>query len=454
MRNSQNATFIKKYGMHPMKTDETKKALKTSIQKKYGVDWISKKDGWYNTIRKNNLQKYGAETFNNREQIRRTCIEKYGVDNPTKYKEIRDQINNTKKVNHYNYLTDYCSQNDLTILFDVNKYKGYKYENKYRFQCNKCNYVFDTSINNSFGSLFCEKCNPNRKVTLENSFFDFLSNISPTFIIKRRDRTILYGKELDFYLPDQKIAMELDGLYWHSESGGEKNRHYHLNKFKGCIAHGIRLLHIFENEWRDKPELVKSVIKTILKCNTNRTIYARKCEVKEVPNKEKQEFLDANHLQQTDKSTIKLGLYESTELISLMTFRKTSRFDKSAEWELSRFCNLKNVIVMGGASRLFKHFTKTYNPTSIVSYNDRRYFSGDLYSILGFDFIGNTPPSYHYITRDYKSLINRMNFQKHKLSKVLPAFDPDISEWENMKNNGWDRIWDCGHGKWMWNNTK
>jgi hypothetical protein len=196
-------------------------------------------------------------------------------------------------------------------------------------------------------------------------------------------------------------------------------------------------------------ELVKSVIKTILKLQKD-TIYARKCEIREVSIKDKDIFLNENHLQQKDKSTVKLGLYYDQKLVSLMTFRKTSRFDKNVEWELSRFCNAMNVIVIGGASKLFQHFLKTYTPKSMVSYNDRRYFSGDLYNALGFKFIGHTSPSYHYITPDYKNTINRLNFQKHLLSKKLSIFDQSLSEWENMKNNGYDRIWDCGCGKWVW----
>jgi hypothetical protein len=133
-----------------------------------------------------------------------------------------------------------------------------------------------------------------------------------------------------------------------------------------------------------------------------------------------------------------------------MTFRKTSRFDNTTEWEMVRFCNKLNVVIPGGASKLFSYFIKNYNPTSIVSYSDRRYFDGNIYSTLGFNFINNTPPGYHYISKDYKQLINRMQFQKHKQKNKLETFDPSLSEWDNMKINGFDRIWDCGHGKWIW----
>jgi hypothetical protein len=303
----------------------------------------------------------------------------------------------------------------------------------------------------NLNSLCCEKCNPEKRKTWENSFFEFLTSLTPQLLITRRDRTILYGKELDFYLPEKKLAFELDGLYWHSENGSGILKNYHWRKMNGCIAHGIRLIHIFEDEWRNKEYLVKSVIKNILKIHDGSTIYARKCEVKEISIKDKDEFLNENHLQQKDTSTVKIGLYQGVRLVSVMTFRKKSRFDKKVDWELSRFCNLKNTIVIGGASKLFHYFLKTYTPKSIVSYNDKRYFSGDLYHTLGFLFVGNTTPSYHYITPDYKNTINRLNFQKHLLPKKLKVFDPNITEWENMKNNGYDRIWDCGNGKWVWN---
>lgn len=449
MVHSQTETFTKKYGMHPMQTENTKKNLKASVKEKYGVDWISSKEGWYDKVKNSNLKKYGTETYTNVSKRKKTCLEKYGVDNPTKSKVVMDCIINTKRVAHYEFLKKFCDNNKIGMLFSCDEYKGYHFFNVYKFQCQKCNYIFEDNVYN-LNSLFCEKCNPDKKKTLENDFFNFLSSLTPTPIIKRHDRTVLYGKELDFYLPEKKLAIELNGLYWHSENGTGILRNYHLNKTKGCLAHGVRLIHIFENEWRDKPELVKSVIRTILKLQTQNSIYARKCEIKEVSIEEKDTFLNANHLQQKDKSTIKLGLYYMDKLVSLMTFRKTSRFDKKVEWELSRFCNSMNTIVIGGASKLFGHFLRTYMPKSIVSYNDRRYFSGDLYNTLGFRFVSNTPPSYYYITPDYKNTINRLNFQKHLLPKRLSIFDGNLTEWENMKQNGYDRIWDCGCGKWVW----
>jgi hypothetical protein len=133
-----------------------------------------------------------------------------------------------------------------------------------------------------------------------------------------------------------------------------------------------------------------------------------------------------------------------------MTFVK-SRYDKKIQYEMSRFCNKLNYKITGGASKLFKYFVTKYSPISVCSYNDRRYFDGGVYEKLNFTIINNTSPCYFYIKN--KKLYNRMNFQKHKLKKLLSSYDPLLSEWENMKLNGYDRIWDCGNGKWVFTNT-
>jgi hypothetical protein len=117
-----------------------------------------------------------------------------------------------------------------------------------------------------------------------------------------------------------------------------------------------------------------------------------------------------------------------------------------------RFCNDLNTVVIGGASKLFSYFINNYKYKQIVSYSDRRYFNGDIYNTLGFKFTGFTPVNYYYIVNKYKDLRHRMSFQKHKLSKLLKEYNSDLSEWENMKNNGYDRIWDCGNSKFLYIN--
>lgn len=449
---SAHSTFTEKYGCHPMQCDATYKKFKQSIKDKYNVDSYSQHIDYKDKLKSTLKQRYGSENYNNLPQIKSTLLEKYGVDNPAKIPHYKEKSIETKKNNHYEYLIEFCENNNLQFICEKEQYKGYHFSNLYNFKCNKCDRLFKTTVYN-LHNLFCDYCNPEKITTVENDFYNFLQQILLKEVeIQRNNRTILVGKELDFYIPNKKIAFEINGLYWHSEQSGNIPKSYHINKTKSCAFHGITLIHIFENEWINKKQIVKSVVSTLLNTNTLNKLNARDCIIKEVLESEKNIFLKENHLQGEDKSTIKIGLYYKNELVSLMTFRKTSRFDKTVEWELLRFCNKINTIINGGASKLFSYFLKNYNPSTIVSYCDRRYFNGNLYEKLGFKFVNFTVPNYYYIINNYKDLKHRMSFQKHKLKKLLSNYDEKLSEWENMKLNGYDRIWDCGNSKWIFSN--
>lgn len=452
IRESQKKTHIEKYnGLHPMQTEQTKKNFKNAILNKYGVESYSKLSEYKEKVKKTKLEKYGNKNYNNIEKIKNTCLEKYGVDNIFKNKNIRKKINNTVKFNHFNFIKNYCEAKNITPLFSESEYNGYLFQNKYKFNCNVCNKIFETNVY-KINHIFCNFCNPLDKNTLENEIYHFIKSIiKDDVIVKQKERTVLNGKELDIYLPSKNLAFEFNGLYWHSENANNIKKYYHLNKSRSCISKGIRLIHVFENEWIYKKEIVKSIICNILQVE-NKKIYARNCEVKHISESEKNNFLEQNHLQGRDKSSVKYGLFFKNELVSVMTFVK-SRFDKKIQYEMYRYCTKLNFNVIGGASKLYKRFLKDYNPTSVVSYNDKRYFDGIVYQNLGFSFIQNTPPNYWYINPDYKHIQNRMTFQKHKLSKLFKNYDNNLTEWENMTQNGYDRIWDCGNGKWIWKKT-
>jgi hypothetical protein len=111
-----------------------------------------------------------------------------------------------------------------------------------------------------------------------------------------------------------------------------------------------------------------------------------------------------------------------------------------------RFCNKLNTTVVGGFSKLLKHFIKNHNPIKIISYADRRWSVGKVYKNNGFTFYNNTQPNYWYM-KYYKEREHRFKYIKSNLHKLLSDFNPTLSEWENMKNNKYDRIWDCGSKK-------
>jgi hypothetical protein len=465
MKQNQNKTFNKKYGGHPMKTKKTIEKFKKSLFENHGNDYFT--NYLVRESKKTNLERYGNENYNNQEKMKSTMMKLYGVENyvyTNEYKEKR------KESCLKRYGVEYSSQSDqykesmkqlmmkkfllgedfknFTPLFSIDEYVGVtKDVSRYKFKCNRCGDISLHNLGNGYRPS-CINCDKLQSSFIQKEIYDFIKIVlGNDTVVLANNKIEIYPKELDIYIPSSKIGIEFNGLFWHSEITGNKNKVYHLNKTNSCIFKGIRLIHIFENEWLYQKDIVKSILKNTLNKTPNK-IYARNCEIKEVNDKESEVFLNENHIQKSDRSTIKLGLYHNNNLVSIMTFA-ISRFDKKYQYEMIRFCNKINTSVIGGANKLFSYFVNAYNPTSVVSYSDRRYFSGNVYQNLGFKFERNTPPNYFYIINNYKELKSRMNFQKYKLKNILTVFDKKLTEWENMKNNGFDRIWDCGHSKWV-----
>ena len=260
----------------------------------------------------------------------------------------------------------------------------------------------------------------------------------------KKSRKILKGLELDVYIPEHNLAIEFDGLYWHNEEF--INNNYHLNKTQLCETQDIKLIHIFEDEWQYKQDIVKSRLKNILGLTLNK-IYARKCIIKEVSSKDSNMFLTRNHIQGNVNSSIRLGLYYNNELVSLMTFSKGRIMMGGTpnQYELLRFCNKLDTTVIGGAGKLLKHFIKNYNPKEIISYADRRWSMGNLYKKLGFEFIHNSTPNYWYIIGNKRN--HRFGFRKSIL--VKQGFDKNKSEHQIMLDRKIYRIYDCGNKKYQ-----
>ena len=310
-----------------------------------------------------------------------------------------------------------------------------------KYSCNKCN-----SIRESYWPYIrCTICYPYNKSIAENEVLEYCQSLSPNVLSSNRQ--IIKPLELDIYLPNHNLAIEYDGLYYHSSDSTEtENKDYHLNKTNLCQEQGIQLFHIFENEWLDpfKQNIWKSIIKNRL--GKSSRIYARKTKVAQITSKDKKQFLIDNHLQGDCASSVNLGLYLGDELVSVMTFGR-SRYDKKIDWELLRFCNRLENSVVGGASKLLKAFRRE-NVGSIISYADKRRSRGGLYKALGFTLSHKSEPNYFYFGNNSMKLESRIKYQKHKLEKVLDKFDSELTESENMYANGYRKIYDCGNQVW------
>ncbi len=355
-----------------------------------------------------------------------------------------------KRVDEKKMKTDMFIQKAIEVHGDKYKYDKTEYTGTYDSVVITCpiHGEFVQRANDHLNGHGCPICGNNLSLA-EKEIGEYVKSLGIEIKTKVRD-LLSDKKEIDILVPELGIGIEYDGLKWHSDEFKESN--YHLNKTKECEKLGIRLIHIFEDEWVNKKEIIKSMLSNILGKTQNK-IYARNCDVRKVSQEDKKKFLDDSHIQGNIGSFVNLGLYHDNELVSLMCFGKPRvnlgrKTHKDGEFELLRFCNKPYTSVIGGASKLFKHFIDEYKPELITSYCDYRWSVGNMYVKLGFTLSHHSQPNYYYIVGNNRK--NRFKYRKSELIKE--GFDKNKSERQIMKERNIHRIYDCGSLVYKWKN--
>jgi hypothetical protein len=331
-----------------------------------------------------------------------------------KFKDIK-RLEEIKFLINNNYVRPKCTMCDNYTSFNISNYR-------YNTNCEKHKFMVYSSKG-------------------EKEVFRFIKNLYNGTILQNQRLPKIGG--IDIYMPKLKLAIEYNGLYWHSAGFLEKTRHY--DKWKTCNDQGINLLIIWEDDWKNKRQILESIIKNKLNLIQSKN-YARDCLIKEVNNKDAKVFLDNNHIQGNSSSSVRLGLYKDEELLSLMTFGKKRMILRSSsrnenEYEMIRFCTKLNTLVIGGFSKLFKYFLTNYKPMQIISYASLDLFSGNIYKEHKFLEVGFNLNYWWATNKRYP----RSNFMKYKLIKE--GFDPSKTEDEIMTERGYIKIWGAGNLK-------
>jgi hypothetical protein len=388
-----------------------------------------------------------------RDKIKESNLQKWGVDNISKSEIIKKKIGikNAEKWT-FKYQDFYKQNHNLDII-------KYEFET-YKIKCNDCNGIYEINkflLSNriQLNTKICTICNNsdiNKKSGQEIKILDYIKTIY-TGKIESNVKKIINPYEIDIFIPELKIGIEFNGLYWHSDKFKDKN--YHYDKHKKCKELDIDLFQIWEDDWIYKTEIIKSIILNKLKLLKDK-IWARKCEIKLVSSKDSNEFLKLNHLQGQSKSPINIGLYFEDELVSLMSFSKPrhslgyrqSNFE--LKYELTRFCNKTYFSIPGSASKLLNFFIKNYECDELISYFDKSLGSSSFYEKIGFKFLSDTPINYYYIKSGVR--LHRYNFKKQKLVKM--GWNSNLTESQITKSMGLLRIYGPGNYKYSLRNNK
>jgi very-short-patch-repair endonuclease len=364
-------------------TEQRIKARATN-QKKYGVDYIFQIPEFQEKLQIEKMNKYGS-LYVNSDKLRATNQKKYGVDYIFQIPEFQEKIRQLK----------YLKYKQGIITWSGTKSKD------------------------------------------EKDLIGWLNSLS-NFKFKG-NRTLLGQYEIDAYCPELKLGIEYCGLYWHSER--VKPNDYHYKKYQLCKNQGVRLITIFEDEWKLRTEQVKDFIKATIGLYDIR-IPARKCEFKKVCKSDAISFLKDSHIQGAPHSIIDAyGLFYRNDLVGVVTYAKHHR--NGNEIVLNRLSFKRGVQIIGGASKLFKNSPHQ----NIITWSDNRWSTGKLYEQNGFKLDGILGPDYSYVLNDNKYTRR----SKQSSQKKILDIPKEISEHQWHLNQGIYRIYDCGKIRWRRN---
>lgn len=419
-------SVLEKYGVeNPQQADEVKKKLEKTCLARYGVRRPNCFNEIFNKVKETNKTKYGVDNqFKRKDYLKNRIEEKYGST-----EEFNKQISAIRK---QSFLDKYGVDNPSQIDFVKEKKKNSS------IKTFRDRYGVDYSV-----LLPCvrdKKGNPSDTVP-NNTFASLLDENSITY----NKEFPLQSYSYDFKIDD--ILVEINPSATHNSNWSPhgdkwvKKQDYHFNKSKTAMDNGYRCVCVWD--W-DNLDAVVELLKD------RDVLYARKCVVKEISEKDASEFLAFHHVQGNSKARIFVGLFYLDELVSVMTFGKP-RYNNKFEFELIRYCSIKNVV--GGAEKLFSYFVKKYNPKSVISYCDLSKFSGKVYDKLGFILKDTSISKHWYNIKTKKHITDNLLRQRgfdQLLGNIYGKFGKGTNNEELMLQHGFVEIYDCGQATYVY----
>jgi very-short-patch-repair endonuclease len=294
---------------------------------------------------------------------------------------------------------------------------------------------YEQSLDGHFsGKEGCRKCDTAGVSKMENDLSEFIENLG--FEVIRNNRTIIAPYEVDIYVPAKKVAVEFNGVYWHSDKFKD-DKWYHYKKSKAAESNGVRLLHVWSDEWTNKHSIVERHIKHVLGVNDTQRVYARKCAVSVIDKNAAHDFLEENHIQGRATATHHIGLTHDDMLVAVASFKKSGN-----DYILTRYATSQHVI--GGHSKAVSFFEKNYAYGTLVTFADTAFSDGNLYTTTGWTRDTELAPDYSYVVNGVERR-HKFGYRKNRF-KTDPAlvYDESMTETELAVLNDLPRVYDAG----------
>lgn len=427
VKSKMKQTYFEKTGYnHNSQNPENQNKQKQTMIKNHGTEFALQNKDILKKQQDTILEREGTLNMFNKAQ--KTMLLKYGVTNAMQNHTIAKKASDSQKQSKLNLYIEKLNKTNKTYL-KIDPDRIY-------LHCNKCNN--DYSINRCGMNYYlrsdsdsCPTCNYSERFRSigEKEMYNFIQDNTNLIITPNKH---FKNWEVDIYIEDLKLAIEFNGVYWHSEL--YKDSKYHQRKSEYLESIGINLIHIWEDDWLHKQDIVKSII--LAKLNPIR-VGGRKTICKKITYKVAKEFHNKYHLDGNSVAKHHYGLYLNNELISVASFGK-SRYDKNIEYELIRYTIKDNYSIIGGFSKLLKEFKNDVNFKSIMSYKKLDFGTSNFYEKIGFVKEKRLSPNFYWIVDGIR--FNRQNFQKHKLKDNFE----NKTAVQYMIDKGYYRCYDSG----------
>jgi hypothetical protein len=458
------ASSLEKYGVETyMGTEEFRKKSRETCLEKYGTEYSSQSPQVKESVKSTCLEKYGSPNYlgsqEGKEAVKKTMSEKYGVENMFQIKEIREK-GREAMLSKYGVENAYESESlrEKSRLATREKYgSDYVLES----ETGKTNYkevcldrygvdhplksdAVKKKVRNTCIEKYGHPFPAHTHGRSQKEIGDWLMSIGFEFY---SDFQILNGKEIDLYNEKLHIGIEYNGCYWHNELSPEpRDKNYHYEKYIQCLNKNIRLISIFDYEWKERNEQCKNYLCSVLGVKS-KVIYARKCKVEIIEKLTLNEFCDSNHIQGRPPSIrLGLGLIYDGIIVGCLSLGSHHRNHTANTVVLNRMCFEHRTHIPGGCGKLLsaaKKWASDNKFDKIISWSDNRWSQGNVYKMLGFELEANLNPDYTYFDMK-KSKITSKQSQK----KSLTGCPKEITEREWCRDRGLGRIWDCGKKRW------
>jgi len=427
-------TNFKKTGEYKTLTTRAINKAKNTLNIKYGVsNPFEINENTYERAKQGSFLFFADEKNKNRsiEKRKQTNLKKYGCD-PNHYPLFKERRKFKIREKIQARITDEI------LLYDDFSMLTCRCKNDHEYQISTL--LLNSRLKHK--NTLCTTCNPPINYFQSSQEYELFNFISKYEQCKQNVKTIIPKFEADILIENKKLVFEFNGIYWHSDI--YKGKNYHQIKSNEFKKAGYKVIHIWEDLWYDKREIIYDKIKNLLGI-TKIKIGARKCKIKTIDTNIVKEFLNVNHIQGFNKSCFyNAGLFYDNELLYVISLSKRKILGNKNSYELLRICSKLEYNIIGGFSKLFNHVLNKY-PGNYISYADLSWGEGEVYKYAGFKLRGYTKPNYWYLIDNHR--FHRYTYRKSELIKK--GYDPNKTEFQIMDEDVKAlRIYDCGNAVW------